>query len=289
VIRHSRYAFLTVVLAAGICLEATPAAAQTPSSSAAAANGSSQAASDDDAALDPMEPDYYLINLPTALRLPVKGGNFHLTHRFNENLRGDSFSDIAKNFFGIDQGAAIGFEFRFGLMRHLEAIASRTNISRTVQLGAKYDAMHQNDSRPVSVSVLASVEGQENFSQTFAPSFGIVLARSFANAIAFYVVPVWVGDTAPSTTVGNQSTGSIGLGTRIRFLQTAYLVGEVTPRLGGYVVGDPEYAFSIEKRVGAHVFSLTFANGQGTTFAQIARGGNPESLYFGFNLTRKFF
>jgi hypothetical protein len=37
------------------------------------------------------------------------------------------------------------------------------------------------------------------------------------------------------------------------------------------------------------VFSLTFGNGQGTSYAQLARGGNPQSLYFGFNLTRKFF
>jgi hypothetical protein len=116
-----------------------------------------------------------------------------------------------------------------------------------------------------------------------------VLARSFSSRIAFYAVPVWVGNTAPSGASGSTSTGYVGLGTRIRFLETAYLVGEVTPRIGGYAVGDPEYAFSIEKRVGAHVFSLVWGNGQGTTFGQLARGGNPDALYFGFNLTRKFF
>jgi hypothetical protein len=49
------------------------------------------------------------------------------------------------------------------------------------------------------------------------------------------------------------------------------------------------YAFAIEKRVGAHVFSLTFSNGASTTFRQIAHGGIPGGLYLGFNLTRKFF
>jgi len=289
VTRHSCYVFSTLVLAAGICLHVTPAVAQTPSSTSSSANSSSQGASDDAASLDPIEPDYYLVNLPTALRLPFKGGNFHLTHRFNENWRRDDFSEVAKNFFGVDEGAVIGLEFRFGIMKNLQAIAMRTNVGRTIQLSGKYDALHQSDSTPLSLSLIGSVEGQENFTDLFSGGFGAVLARSFASRIAFYAVPMWVGNTALAGTTGDTSTAYIGLGTRIRFLETAYLVGEVTPRFGGYVVGDPEYAFSIEKRVGAHVFSLVWANGQGTTFGQLARGGNPESLYFGFNLTRKFF
>ena len=37
------------------------------------------------------------------------------------------------------------------------------------------------------------------------------------------------------------------------------------------------------------MFQLTFANSQGTTFAQTARGGFPNALFLGFNLARKFF
>ena len=53
--------------------------------------------------------------------------------------------------------------------------------------------------------------------------------------------------------------------------------------------GSPEYAFAIEKRVGGHVFQLQFGNSAAMTYAQIAKGGNPGGLYFGFNLSRKFF
>jgi hypothetical protein len=82
----------------------------------------------------------------------------------------------------------------------------------------------------------------------------------------------------------------VGLGANLKLLPTLFLMGEVTPRIGGYVIGDPEYGFGISKRVGGHVFDLTFTNTtQGTTFAQLARGGFPSSLYFGFNLARKFF
>src|SRR4051794_917401 len=68
---------------------------------------------DDDAALQPAEPDYRVINLPTTLRLPRYKSNFELTHRFNGNLRRGDFGDQASSLFGIDQGATIGFEYRF--------------------------------------------------------------------------------------------------------------------------------------------------------------------------------
>src|SRR5580765_1424156 len=66
---------------------------------------------DDDAVLQPAEPDYRLINLPTTLRLPLYKSSFALTHRFNGNLRNGSFGDNASGLFGIDNGAQIGFEY----------------------------------------------------------------------------------------------------------------------------------------------------------------------------------
>jgi uncharacterized beta barrel domain-containing protein DUF5777 len=247
-----------------------------------------RAQSDDDAQLRPAEPDFVVINLPTTLPLPVKGGNFHLTHRFNENLRNDSFSDQLQNLFGLDNGANIGLEFRFGVAKHLEAVVQRTSISRTIQFSGKYDAWHQTTSRPVSLSAIVSVEGDNNFRQDYAPALGVVVGHTIADRLALYATPFWVHNTQTGG-VDNRDTGFLGLGGRLRFLETAYLVGEVTPRIGGLSIGDSEYAFGIEKRVGAHVFALTFANGASTTFRQLAHGGVPGALYLGFNLTRKFF
>jgi hypothetical protein len=100
---------------------------------------------------------------------------------------------------------------------------------------------------------------------------------------------MWVHNTAAATGV-TRDTGIIGIGGSVRVLPTLYIIGEVTPRIGGYVIGDAEYGFGISARVGGHVFDLTFTNTtQGTTFAQIARGGFPSSLYLGFNLARKFY
>src|SRR5207253_4454210 len=77
-------------------------------------------AQDDDAVLQPAEPDYRVVNLPTTLRLPRYKSNFELTHRFNGNLRRGDFGDQTSNLFGLDEGAVIGFEYRFAPIRHVE-------------------------------------------------------------------------------------------------------------------------------------------------------------------------
>ena len=264
---------------------ARPAYAQPPAGATPAA---SPASDDDHEKLRPLEPDFSLVNLPTTLPLPLHAGNFHLTHRFNENLRRDSFGTQASNLFGLDQGATIQFEYRFGAMKHLELVASRTNVQRTIQLSAKYDALHESASHPVGLSAIVGIEGGNNFRENYAPAISVDVSRTIAEAAAVYAVPVWAHNTFPGTGV-MQDTAYIGLGTRIRIVPSLYLLAEVSPRVSGYTPGDAEFAFALEKRVGAHVFSVTFANTSATTYGQLARGGNPDSLYLGFNLARKFF
>lgn len=256
--------------------------------SAAAAPAQSAADEDDHTALKPAEPDYSIINLPTTLPLPKYKSNFHLTHRFNGNLRGNSFGVNASNLFGLDQGAAISFEYRFGVTKHLEAIGSRTNIGKAIQFSAKYDAMHQTASHPLGVSALAAIEGENNFKTRHSPSLGAVVSRSIDDKAALYVVPFWAHASGGDVGVAHD-TLVLGLGARVRVRPAMYLVGEVSPRLAGFKTGDPEYAFGLDMRAGGHVFQLTFANTQATSFKQIAGGGFPQTLYFGFNLARKFF
>src|SRR5262249_5497719 len=145
-----------------------------------------QASDDDDATLNLAEPDFVLVNLPTTLKLPAHGGNFHLSHRFNENLRQDSFGDQVGNLFGLDQGANIGLEFRFGVMRHLQAVVQRTSLSRTVQFSAKYDGWNQRGRLPVSVSGVVSIEGDDNFQQNYAFVLGLIVSRTVAERLVLF-------------------------------------------------------------------------------------------------------
>ena len=81
-------------------------------------------------------------------------------------------------------------------MRRLQTSVYRVSADRTIQLYGKYDAWRQRGSMPVSVSVLASVEGADNFQERYAPAVGAVVGRSFGNRASAYATPVWVHNTA---------------------------------------------------------------------------------------------
>jgi hypothetical protein len=199
-----------------------------------------------------------------------------------------SFSENASNLFGLDQGAVVGFEYRFGVLRHVQGIAYRTGVDKTFQFYGKYDPVRQNGSIPLSISALVSVEGMDNFQENYAPALGVVVSRSMGDWLAVYATPVWVHNTAAAAGEDRDTT-FVGIGGRLRISSTVYVVGEVVPRVNGYAPDDAAYGFGIEKRAGGHMFQLNFNSGQGTTFAQLARGGFPDTLFLGFNLARKFF
>ena len=290
VIRHRSIAVslttLFTVLSSTVAAQVQPTSDQSNSQPTMQSNVTAD--DNDDAELVLAEPDFRVLNLPSTLRLPVRGSNFQLTHRFNGNLRQGSFEENASNLFGLDQGAVVGFEYRFGVARHLQAAVYRTGLDKTFQFYGKYDAVRQGDSVPVSLSALVSVEGADNFQERHSPGLGVAISRMVADRLAIYATPVWVHNTAASLNI-DRDTFFVGIGGRVRVSATVYLVGEVAPRAAGYSPDKPAFGFAIEKRAGGHLFQLNVSNGQGTTFGQVARGGFADSLYLGFNLARKFF
>jgi hypothetical protein len=244
---------------------------------------------EDDAKPQPVEPDYRVINLPTTLRLPRHGGNFTLTHRFNGDLTEGSFLDQLSTLFGMDNGASIGLEYRYGVMKNLEAVVFRTNIDQAIQFTGKYDGWRQKaGSLPLSVSPFVAVEGAINFRERYLTSVGATVSRNMHDRVEVYAVP-WIVMNSAAGTGEYRNTFALGIGGRARLKPRLFVVAEVTPRLGGYTPNDAAYGFGIETRVGGHVFQLNFNSSQATTFGQLSHGGFPDTLYLGFNLSRKFF
>jgi hypothetical protein len=261
-----------------------------PPEKAAVETGTSATAQDDDdpAAFVPAEPDFHVVNLPTTLQLPLFKGNFSMTHRFGGNLRRGNFADQASSFFGIDTGASVSFEYRMGLLPHVQGIVHRDVFQRTVQFAGKFDIVRQHAGVPLSISPLISVEGTDNFQENYAPAVSVAVSRRLGDVFAAYAVPTWVHNSAASAGF-DDDTVFFGVGGRLRIRPTVYLAGEISPRLSGYRPGDAGFGFGIEKRAGGHVFQLNFTNSTATTLAQIARGGPPKNITLGFNLTRKFY
>ena len=251
-----------------------------------------------DEELDPLQPDFTLVNLPTTLRLPRHAAALRITHRFTRPLGAGDFGDLVGDLFGFDSGAQVGIELRFGLFSGSQLGIYRTN-DRAIDFFLKQDIRRQSDG-PVGISLFGAVEGQDNFSEDFSPGVALVVSHKLGDRGSIYVEPAWVGNTARSDEpTEDDSTFFVGVGARIRLGSSTYLVGEFAPRVAGFKGSDPanpseraanHMSFGIEKRVGGHSFQLNFSNYFGTTLRTIARGAaTGDDWYIGFNLSRKFF
>lgn len=244
---------------------------------------------DPDRDINRAQPDFTIVSLPTTLRLPARKSAFRITHRFGRPLGAGDFSDLLEDFFGFDSGATIGFEYRYGLLRATQLAVHRTN-NRTIQFMLEREVVGQTESFPLGISVVGSVEGTNNFRDSYSPALGVLLSREVSDRAAVYVEPFWVNNTNPlpgELTDDNDSV-MVGLGARLRLTRGLYGVFEIVPRVTGFDPGDRQVAFGLEKRAGGHSFQINVGNAFGTTFAQMARGGTTD-WYIGFNLSRKFY
>jgi len=256
----------------------------------AASNARAQQPDDDAAALQPAQPDFTLVALPTGLRLPRYKSAFRVTHRFTRPLGQGDFGELAADLFGLDSGGQIGLEYRFGLISNGQVGFHRTS-NRTVQFFALYDVLRQNRAG-VELSFLGSIDGTNNFKDSYSPAAGAIISRTIGEHGALYVEPLWINNTnqLPGEVVDNNDTFIVGVGGRLRVAPTMYIVGEVSPRPAGYKPGVTQGSFGLEWRVGGHMFQVNFSNSFGTTMSQIARGGPEENDWFlGFNISRKFY
>ncbi len=284
----TRYSMGSLVVVLGLTLAGSGTAFAQAAPPAGAPTSSPD--DDDDTVIRPEQPDFTLVALPTALRVPRHKSAFRVTHRFRRALGEGTFGDLAGSLFGIDEGAQIGLEYRYGLIKGGQVGFYRTS-DRTIEFFGEYNVLGQ-DRWPVGVAAFASTDGTNNFRDSYTPALGVILSRTVGSRAGLYVEPMWVNNSnpLPKAVVDHNNTAIIGLGARVRLGAGSYLTGEVTPRVAGYRPGVPQGSIAIEKRVGGHVFQLNFSNGIGTTMGQVARGGVSSNDWFmGFNISRKFF
>jgi hypothetical protein len=278
--------FMIVLLI--VAAVALPAAAQEASAPAASAT---PPAVQDDPDRDPndAQPDFYVATLNTNLRLPKGKWNFRLTHRFTTPLGQGDFGDLAGRLFGLDGGALVGLDLKYGLLPGFDIGIYRTSFERTIQLQGRYNLIRDGNG-PLGLSVVANVDGTDNFTDEFSPGVAIVLSRELGDRGAIYFQPSYVGNSNLINETDDDYTVLAGVGVRVRFGRNRYLFAEGSPRVSGFDPGVNMVSFGFEQRYGGHVFQLNVSNGFGTTLAQVARGGTgSDNWYLGFNLARKFY
>jgi len=235
---------------------------------------------------------------------------------------------VSKDLLGLDSSSVSSFGVTYGITDRLYANAYRSPICqpglcKTIELGLGYHLLDEAGKSPIALSAYASVEGDYNFTERYTYNFQAMIGRSitrFANV--FFSPALHVNSNGSDRfkeflssqplisqlRLGRHS-GSFGFGVNGRIRPTTSLLFEYTPRVGfkmgqivpdfdantGQLVGfkndsEAEIAFGIEKRIGRHVFSLTFSNTQTTTTARYNSSNQafpPSRFSIGFNLFRR--
>ena len=252
----------------------------------------------DELAIDIVEPDFSVVTLPTTLRLPRNTFAFRLTHRFSRPLAGGAGDgNLLEDFFGFDSPAVIGLELRYGIAPGAQVGIYRNN-NRNIQLFGRYNLLWQGNDPGIGLDAFVSVEGNDNFREEHSPVVGAVFSKRVRDRASVYVEPMWVGNARkpglfhpqPESLEGDDDdTIMLGLGARLRVLDTVYVAAEYVPRLTGFDQGNDHVSFAVEKRVGGHIFQVNFSNSLGVTPAQVAQGASRDDWFIGFNIARRFY
>lgn len=249
---------------------------------------------------------------------------------FDNEGRSEHIARISKDLLGLDSSSVSSLGFTYGITGRLYANVYRSplcqpGLCKTIELGLGYHFLDEAGRSPLAISTYASVEGDDNFTERYTWNFQAMFGRSITKHVnAFFSPAVHLytngGDRfkeflstqplAANLKLG-QHSGSFGFGINARIRPATSLLFEYTPRVGfklgqitaqfdpkvGRLTGftnqsEAEIAFGIEKRIGRHVFSLTFSNTQTTTTARYNssnRALGPDKFSLGFNLFRRLF
>jgi hypothetical protein len=257
-----------------------------------------------------VELDQAVVNVQTTMPLKRHKSYFKITHRFARDLRRGSIGQLFEDGLGTDLGAIIGLEYRYALTSNLQAGIHRSILGKTIELFGKWDVRRQTDGGPFSLSVGASLEGQNNLHLDPQPGISVMVSRMHGTWLALYANPTYVHNAHTPTlraahgdhTHGGEEPGAdevipgedsndtvfIGLGLRARIRETVSIVAEVSPRLAGYRPDRAAWNIGIEKLTRGHVMQLNFGNNFDSTPGMVARGGSRHDVYMGFNMSRKF-
>jgi len=298
-------ALLGLVVCLVLCSTAAAQGFPTESVPPPAPQAGQQSAEQDNGSKAPVESDQTLVSLQTTLPLKRYHSFFQITHRFARDLGRGSFGQLASELFSLDDSAIISLQYRFALTSRVQAGVHRSALGKTIVAFGRWDWWRQAEGRLLSVSVMPSLEGQNNLRLDPQPGVAAILSRSFGPQVVLYAQPSYVHNAHTATLrnahgghdlpgldpeehSSSTDTGFIGLGGRVRIRPSVTLVGETAPRIGGYQPGPPDWNAGIEKLTHGHVLQLNFGNNFNSTQGMIARGGIADQVFMGFNVSRKF-
>lgn len=247
---------------------------------------------------------------------------------FEQEDADEHIARISKDLLGLDSPSVSSFGVTYGITDRLYANVYRSplcqpGLCKTIEMGLGYHFLDEAGRSPIALSAYASVEGDYNFTERYTYNFQAMIGRSVTRFVNVFFSPAAHVNANGSDRfkeflssqplisklrLGRHS-GSFGFGVNARVLPTTSLLFEYTPRIGfklgqitpdfdpiiGQLTGfkndsEAAIAFGFERRIGRHVFSLTFSNTQTTTTARYNSSNQalpPNKFSIGFNLFRR--
>jgi hypothetical protein len=235
---------------------------------------------------------------------------------------------ISNNLLGLDSPSVSAFGVTYGITDRLYANVYRSplcqpGLCKTIEIGLGYHFLDEAGRSPIALSAYSSAEGDYNFTERFTYNFQAMIGRSITRFVNVFFSPAvhinanggnrfkefLAAQPLISELRLGRHSGSFGFGVNARIRPTTSLLFEYTPRVGfklgqiipvfdstiGQLTGfendsEAAIAFGFEKRIGRHVFSLTFSNTQTTTTARYNSSNQalpPNKFSIGFNLFRR--
>ncbi len=242
-----------------------------------------------------------LITMATSSNLKQKNMNSTIMHNFG------LVSGGIKDFWGLDNGAAVRLGIDYGITDKLSIGLGRTSREDNVDLRFKYTLLNQMRSGkiPVEVSlkgdigIITQKESRFKFTNQERLNFlgSVTVARKFSKAFSFQVAPMVSHFNTIVIETENQQTeythygtgfgGEIRLNNHHSFSFEYYLV------VGERTVGTKNpAAISWQVDTGGHVFQMFFMSGTWFTeqhlLARTTTDFFAPDFRFGFNVNRVF-
>ena len=96
--------------------------------------------------------------------------------------------------FGLDSGAQIGLEYRFGIIKNGQIGLHRTS-DKTIQFFGQYGLLRQEQAAGGHLGFSPSTAPTTSSKDSYSPSVGAIVSRRFGTVAALYVEPIWVNNT----------------------------------------------------------------------------------------------
>jgi hypothetical protein len=230
-----------------------------------------------------------LLNLPTDRTLTAGTWDLRFTHRFAQPINeGDVHS-----FWGLDGAADIGIGLAYGYRPNLQFAVFRSDVLDDLELSAKYAAVRQSETFPLSVAARGGVnwKTERGLDRRLAPFVQVIVARQISPRIEIFATP-----TFSSRGIDYDSAFNVPLGAAWAIRPNLFLIAEVIPENSdapGELHPGVAWAVGLKRAIGGHFFEVLLTDSRATHVdqyvASVPLGGIREGdVHLGFNIGRRF-